>query len=240
MTIYRISPEKAKTEKSNAFRRTAIFLTISVLLGFLISGHFLLQQSNLAPLIAAILTTAVLLTLALWRGLGRLSRTLEDAYSSFEIIADGQTFTKRQKNTPDVTLALSEIRRTEEAQGKGFRICTDERFKNIWVPCELDGYEQLKAEIAALPDVELRMRSGAWLKTYLVLATFFLLFAVSVFVSDKRVVTGVSLLLAGYLLFSFFRHYRNPNLTTNGKRSLLWNAVLALIFLVRAVMVWRG
>jgi len=240
ITIYRISPEKAKAEKPRAFKRFAFIITSGVALGFLLGGQSILHESNPVPFIVSILSVALLLTVALWRGLGRLSQTLKDAYSTFEIIADEQSLTKKQKNTPDVTLARSEIRRIEEAQGKGFRICTDERFKNIWVPCELDGYEQLKGEIATLPGITIATTSAAWLKTYLALATFFLLFAVSVLVSDRRVVTGASLLLAGYLLFSFFSHYRNPNLTTRGKRSLLLNAVLALAFLARAAMVWRG
>jgi len=240
ITIYRISPEKAKAEKPRAFKRFAFIITSGVALGFLLGGQSIFHESNPVPFIVSILSVALLLTVALWRGLGRLSQTLKDAYSTFEISSDQQSLTKKQKNTPDVTLARSEIRRIEEAQGKGFRICTDERFKNIWVPCELDGYEQLKGEIATLPGITIATTSAAWLKTYLALATFFLLFAVSVLVSDRRVVTGASLLLAGYLLFSFFSQYRNPNLTTRGKRSLLLNAVLALAFLARAAMVWRG
>lgn len=240
MTIYRISAEKARIEKSKALRRSAWITTISLVFGFLLGGRFLFRENNRIVFIFGIVVLGLVLTVSLWRSLSRTKQFLAEAYSSFEISSDDQVLIKTQKNTPLVTLARSEIKRVEEAEGKGFRICTAERFKNIWVPCELDGYDQLRAEILALPGVELTTKSAAWLKSYLVLGAFLLVFAISILASDKRVASATSVVLAGYLFFTFFSHYRNPNLTTRGKRVLLWNPVAAIILLARAVIVWRG
>ena len=131
------------------------------------------------------------------------------------------------------------MRRVEEWQGKGFRICSSDRNRNIWVPCELEGYEQLKAEVLALPGVEITSKSAAWIRTYLTMAVLMLLIGLSVLATDKRIAAGASLVVGAYLVALFFKHYRNPNLTRKMKRQFLWSAFVGLCMLVRAVVVWR-
>jgi hypothetical protein len=132
------------------------------------------------------------------------------------------------------------VKRVEEYQGKGFRICAGDSQRNIWVPVELDGYEQLKADVLALPGVGIASKSHAWLRSYLIIGAMFGLIAVSLLASNKWLAVGASLVLASYFLFVPIKQYRNPNLTTRGRRQLLWVAFIGICMLTRAVILWRS
>lgn len=240
MTIYKISAANAQGEKSRAIKRSGYLTAISALVGILLGGRFIFYEKNPQVLFIWISIFAILLTFILWQSLRRTSKFLSEAYSSFEITADENTLTKKQKDTPDVQLARAEVKRIEEHQGKGFRICTNDWQRTIWVPCELDGYEQLKADILALPGVEITSKSQAWLRSYLIIAAMLLLFAVSVLADNKWLAVGASLVLASYFLFVPIKQYRNPNLTTRGRRLLLWLAFIGVCMLARAVILWRS
>jgi hypothetical protein len=108
------------------------------------------------------------------------------------------------------------------------------------VPSELDGYEQLKADMLALPGVGVTSKSHAWLRSYLIIGAMFFLIAVSLLTSNKWLAAGASLVLASYFLFVPIKQYRNPNLTTKGRRQLLWVAFIGICMLARAIILWRS
>ena len=114
MKIYRISTQKAKAERSKALKRTAFIMSAALFIGFLIGGRSFFQQRDPVVLLVWVGFVAVIVVLVVWAALHRTSRFLADAYSTFEIISDGQAWIKRQKNTPDVSIAKSEVRRVEE------------------------------------------------------------------------------------------------------------------------------
>jgi hypothetical protein len=240
MKSYRISSQNAQAERSKALKRSAFLGVAAILVGILLGGRAIFQEHEPRMVLAFALFCAAFLTVGIWRSLRRTSRFLDEAYSSFEIADDDKTWTKRQKNTPDVTLARSEVLRIEEWQGKGFRICTADRNKNIWVPCELDGYEQLRSEVLAVPGMTITSKSAAWLRSYFAIAALLTLFALSVLAREKWIAVVASLVLATWLLTLFVRHYRNPNLTVKGRRQFLWVAFVGICMLVRAIVIWRS
>lgn len=240
MNVYRISAANAQGEKSRAIKRSAYLIAVSMLVGVLLGGRSIFYEGNPQVLFIWIVMFGILFSIILWQSLRRTSKFLSEAYSSFEITADENTLTKKQKDTPDVQLARAEVKRIEEYQGKGFRICTDDSQRTIWVPCELDGYEQLKTDILALPGIKITSKSQAWLRSYLMIAVMFLLFAVSVLASNKWLASGASLVLASFFLFMPIKQYRNPNLTTRGRRLLLWLAFIGICMLARVVILWRS
>lgn len=240
MKVYRISERNAAAESSAALKRTGFMTGAAVVVAVLLGAKNLLGENSLRVILVEAMLIAVFVAVVVWQSLARAKRRLADAYASFQITDDGLKLTKEQKNSRDVTLMRTEIKRIEEFQGKGFRICTNEQVRNIWVPCEVDDYEQLKAALLSLPGVELSHQSRSWLKTYVVLGAFLALFAVSLIATDKRIVCGTSLLLSAYLFFAFLRHYRNPNLTKRGQRQLLWAGFVGLCLVIRAIVVWRS
>jgi hypothetical protein len=241
MFIYRISPSTAQAERSKNLKRSAILTAVSMLVGFLIGGRSFFTKIDPIVLIAVISFFGALFTFTIWRSLRKTSKFLKEAYTSFEIAVDEQAFTKKQKDTPDLTLARSEIRSIEELRGKGFRICTEDTSRNIWVPSELDGYEELKADVLAIPGVKEVSKSAAWLRSYVLIAALLLLIALSILSGNKWVVVLSNSSLSIYLLAVLVKQYRNPNLTARTRRKLLWVFLIGgLCFFVRAIFAWRG
>jgi hypothetical protein len=102
---------------------------------------------------AAVAPDGLLIWLAIWSSLPRINEIYKDVVSSF------------QKNG--------------KAKGSGLARMTV--LETSGFPCELDEYEQLKANILALPGVTFTISSKSWLKSYFVTAVFFwsLLFLLS-------------------------------------------------------------
>jgi hypothetical protein len=109
------------------------------------------------------------------------------------------------------------------------------------VPSEIDSYEEFKADVLAIPGVKKISKSAAWLRSYAVIAALLLLIALSILSSNKWVGVLSNSVLSIYLLSALVKHYRNPNLTVQTRRKLLWVFLIGgLCFLIRAIFAWRG
>jgi len=190
MNLYKISTKKGAEEGLAARKRTGFIIIIAAMVGVFAGGTSIVKVQDFRLIAIWITLAGVIIALAVWHGLVKTQRFLNQAYSSFQITDDGTTITKVQADTPQVSLARTEIKCVQEFQGKGFRICTATRDHNIWVPSELENYERFRADVSAIPGVEFTSQRHAWLKTYGALAVFLAVFAVSVLASDRRIVMG--------------------------------------------------
>lgn len=237
MSVYRISQEKAQVESSRAITRSVVLIIIAVVLGAAIGGHSIIFEGKADKLWFG--TMGLMLILAVIYTVKSLKRRLAEAYSSFELSIDDKCVTKSQKNTPTVTLLRSQITRVEEFQGKGFRISTEDRNSNIWVPLELEGYDELKTELRS-PSIEYRSQERSWLRSNVQLGFMLVLFAIQGLVPNKYVAASAAFLISGWLCTYFYRHFWNPNLSKKGKQQILLSLFLALVLAARAVLLLRG
>ncbi|HLJ90425.1 MAG TPA: hypothetical protein VKZ53_26690 [Candidatus Angelobacter sp.] len=236
MRIYKISEEKGKVERDATVRRT-VYLTSGILLISVL--YVVLSEARKGPLnLPFLMVSALFVAFVVLLSARRVNKLVDDAYASFALTVDGDSIHKVQKNTPDVVLRRSEIERIEELQGKGFKICTGERLRMIWVPCELEDYEQLKSELMSGGAIALVGKTHAWGKTYAGLAAYLALFFTQLVSSNRFVIAPAALGSSGYLFFALFRNYRNPNLTARGRRSMFWAALVGVAMLIRAVVIW--
>ncbi len=191
---------------------------------------------------AAFVTLAfvsLLFTYSVWRGLKLTAAKIDRAYSSFELSVDEQHITKKQADTPDVTIAMVEISGIEERPGQGFMVLTGNKSRQIWIPCEAESYDALKSQFSALPGVTSRIQTAGWTRYWAVLGAVLLLIATSVLANDKIFVIGSSTIV-GLFLIGSLRLVRNPNLSTGTKRQLMLGSLIGIAFLVRAYWVWRS
>lgn len=238
--IYKVSEQSAAAEKSNMLKRTAFINSAIVGVAMLVIGRPLLQQGNAAVIAIWIAIAGTTLCWAVWYSLRRIKRIYKETFPAFQITTDDLSISKTQPSTPDVTLLRTAITKVEEFQGKGFRICTADRFQNIWAPSELDDYEQLKAEVLSIPGVVFTTSASSWPKSYLVIAAMLVVFAVSVVLPDSRLAAGASVALGCSMFWLFFKNYRNPNLTDRTRREFLLWAFMGVCFLIRAFFQWRA
>lgn len=221
-----------------AIRRSVYISVMAVLAGLFIglrSSPFSARTDHLWYLLAPL---GLVVTILVFYHVTKTRRFLADAYSSFELTIEGDSITKRQKNTPDVTLLRSQVKRVEEYSGKGFRISTEDRSLNIWVPVELEGYEQVRAEILSLP-VDYRKEQRSWMRSYLGVALLLGLFLVQGIVPNKFIAAGAAFLISTWLFRIFYVYYWSPNLTKKGRQQILLSSLIGIAMLIRGFMLLR-
>jgi hypothetical protein len=239
MRTYRISEEKARAETPAAIQRSVYISLSAVLAGVFIGGRatFVEGRSDLPWFWLGSL--GLMITGLVFYWVSKTSRSLADAYSSFELTVDQVSLTKKQKNTPDVTLLRSQVKRIEEHEGKGFRICTDDRNVNIWVPVELEDYEVLKADLLSVP-VGYGREKSSWLRSYCWVAALLALFLIQGLAHNRFVASAAAFSISAWLFRGFYVHYRNPNLTKKGRRNIFFACWVGVALLVRGILLLRG
>jgi hypothetical protein len=239
MKTYRISEEKARAETPVALRRSVVMTVIALLTGCFIGARsiFLEGPTGRTWLLLAAIGVFVA-TMVLYK-VSKTRRFMQNAYSSFEFEIDGDLLTKKQKNTPTVTLLRSQVTRIEEFQGKGFRICTADRYRNIWIPMELEGYEELKADLLSSP-IDYRQQQRSWFLSYLYFVALILLLTITVLVANKYIAAGAAFLMSAWLLWAFFLSFKNPNLSSRGRRQVFFLLLIVVAMAARGILLLRG
>lgn len=237
MAVYRISREKAQVETRLAIKPMVYLVVLASILGALVGGHSILFGGKADRLWFG--TVGLGLVIMLIYSVRTTRRHLADVYSSFELSFESECVTRKQKNTSTISLPCSQISRIEEFQGKGLRICAQDRARNIWVPRELDGYEQLKAELSLLP-IEFRRLQGFWLRTYGRIGLLMGLFAVQLLATNRFVASVAALVIAAWFFRAARGYYRSADLTTHGKQQLTVTLLIGVAMLVRSVWLLRG
>lgn len=234
MKIYTISRERALQEKVALRKRMLVFFVIC-----LASTTFLpitLISHGWGPALRVWAPVALVVTLCGVLMTRRVSRLEDELCSTFELTWDGETLSRKQKNSPDVALFTSEITSIDERQGMGFRIRTPSMSKNIWVPCELDEYDAFKAAISAQTGVAVNLKRNAWTRAYGRLILYLVGAMVALLASNRLVAAVAGLSVAAAFFWVFGQQVRNPNLTSKG-RSMLWlSSAAVLVFLVVVIL----
>ena len=138
---YRMSEEAVAemVKRSHIRELPSIFLSLAVgaMLGWM--GH--------APrwLLCAVYGLLMFLSAASFRGLGRW----KDQWRSYELILDGDRIQRVEHGVVTLTLQKGEVTRLLERRDAGMTICTQDPRRSIWVPSVLNGYEDLRARLAA-------------------------------------------------------------------------------------------
>jgi hypothetical protein len=234
MKVYTISPERAHAEKIALRKRmlviSAICLASTTFLPITLISH------GWGPALRVWVPAALIVTLCGVLMTRRVSRFEDELCATFELTWDGETLSRKQKNSPDVALSTSEITAIEERQGMGFRIRTRSWSKNIWVPCELDEYDAFKAAISAKTGVAVNLTRNAWTRTYARVVFYLAGAMIALFASNRLVAAAAGFAVAAAFFWFFGKQVRSPNLTARGRRMLWLSLVLWLVFLLVVVV----
>lgn len=101
---------------------------------------------------------ALLIPFIVWNTIRRTRRLVKNAVETYELTLDELQITRIQRECPTMVILRNEAQRIAERTGQGLRIETSDSGKNIWVPKELEGYEEVKTLLlsttpAPLPSV---------------------------------------------------------------------------------------
>lgn len=236
--IYRLSPAAAEQDTNRMLLRSLSFNVFIMLI-------VLFVMSRNGQLAQPIMLVFVLCFFGLYTGLiayltiRRTRRLLKNAVETFELTIDDQQITRTQREAPTIVIPRSQVKCISEQAGRGFRIETANLRQNIWVPRELEGYDEVKTLLAAATEQSKTTRYP--LVIMYGLSLLFVAGFLTVLYSHQRsVVMGVgaaTLCFYIYYVFALIRSWQN---LSRPMKRILWVMVLpAIVVAARMAAVRR-
>jgi hypothetical protein len=184
---------------------------------------------------------AFLIPVIVWNTIRRTRRIVKNAVETYELTIDELQITRTQRECSTMVISRSEVQRIAERTGQGFRIETSDYKKNIWVPKELEGYEEVKTLLLSTTPAQastmrypLAIVYGASL---LMIAGFFTV----MWSKQRMLVTTAGLIVVCVLIYSAVELARSwPNLSRQTKRTA-WIMVFPILAVIaKIVAVWQN
>jgi len=236
---YRVSPAAAEQDTNRMLVRSlslSIFIVLAVPFVMVYTG----QLSGPRDLKFFLPFYALLIPIIIWNTIRRTRRIVKNAVETYELTIDELQITRTQRECPTMVISRNDVQRIAERTGQGFRIETSDSKKNIWVPRELEGYEEVKALVlSTTPAQASTMRyplAITYSATLLVVGGFFTV----MWSKQRMLVTTAGLVVLGVFVYSAVELSRYwPNLSRQTKRTA-WVMVFPILVVIgRIVAVWR-
>jgi hypothetical protein len=130
--------------------------------------------------------------------------------------------------------------RFQEITGKGAMLKTSDASQFLWLPDEIEGYEQVLNRIAEWVPREAAQKTmpginNPWATLPICFISILLIFSISV----PWIVTVVAFLFTGFLLYHIVYAIRNPNISRGMALYILIGVSISVALVVRHVLtVW--
>ena len=236
---YRLS--RAATEQdTNRILVRSLSFTILVMLIPLFVMLFTGQLSDPRALITVLCGFGLLLAFVVYRIIRRVRKMMTNAIETYELTIDDLQITRTQRECPTMVIPRFEVKRLSERAGQGFKIETANFRQCIWVPAELEGYEEVKALLLSTTAAETRTVRHPLVVAYaaqvLMVVGFFI-----VMLSERRVlVTAVGAAILCFYIYYVFQLVRTwPNASRATRRALWITPLPALALVARVAGMWR-
>lgn len=237
--IYRLSPAAAEQDTNRMLLRSLSFNVFIMLI-------VLFVMSRNGQLAQPIMLVFVLCFFGLYTGLiaylsiRRTRRLLKNAVETFEFTIDDQQITRTQREAPTIVIPLSQVKRISEQADRGFRIETANWRHCIWVPRELEGYDEVKTLVLAAATEQSKTSRHPLVIMYGLSLLFVAGFLTVLYSHQRSVVMGVgaaTLCFYIYYVFALIRSWQN---LSRPMKRILWVMVLpAIVVAARMAAVRR-
>jgi hypothetical protein len=231
--------EATERDANKLLMRTLTFQTLVMLLPLFVM-LFTGQLSQPRVLITVLVFWALLLAFAIQRIIRRVRKLTRAAASTYELTIDDHQIMRVQHDCPTLTIPRDAIRKIAERAGQGFRIETADPALNIWVPRELEGYDEVKMLLLTSSPVETSTMQHPVAITYATMIASLIAFFVVMGTHNRIVVTLLGAALLAVIGWYFAYVVRvSANLSRSVKRSTWVVGLPALALIARIVSVWR-
>jgi hypothetical protein len=179
-----------------------------------------------------------LLGFIFYRAHRRSTRQLDETFSSFRIILDGDTLIRRQSGLEDIAIQRNEVTAIYESPAGGLAVRTNVRSKFLGVPAFLERYEELRDHLSSWqPIIERRfpVRLATYGSTLGVLA----LFGTFLLSQGTAVVVASGVLLFLGIVVSSIYIRRSPHIEQRVKKQVWAFVLVLLMIIVRIYLVLR-
>lgn len=236
---YRLSAAAADQDTNRQLVRSVSFTILIILIVpfVMVSTGQLHGTRDLIPIFVLY---AFLIPFIIWRVIRRTRRMLRNAVETYQLTIDEIQITRTQKECPTMVILRSSVERISERAGQGFRIETAKRAENIWVPGELEGYEEVKALLLSTTPAEASTMRHPLALTYGYSVLGIIAFFAVMWSHERMLVTGAGLVVLCFFVAYTFQVARAwPNLSPQTKRTVWVIALPTLAVVARIVSVWK-
>lgn len=239
---YRLRPELFEEEKSRLLRGFyAAFLMALVAALILTASSVKISPGPQLVIALAVITMSAVFTISIgfW-AIFRSLRLRQDLWHSFELTLTEDRIMRRASDHNDFAVTRPEITGFDETSGQGFFIKTSNGHRFIYVPAALEGYEDLKHELAAwMPFPPARTRDPIWRSPFFVGAACLAAWSVLWYSQSKEYVVLSAFVLLVFLFSTFIGVLRSPRTSRTMKRTSWLYLAVAVLALMRIYAMFR-
>jgi hypothetical protein len=236
-SVYRLRPELLEKNRRELVLTNAIVMLVCfgvVLLVFVVVAE---RRFIVGAIILLAFITVIFVTFTIWL-LRRELRRLDRMYSSYVFEIYDDRVRRLQSDIPALELDRSDIARFEVIPGKGARLMTAKFATFIWIPDELDGYEDLIGELSFWKQ-PLTRTNLPFVFQQLVGNLLLLLGSVATILLPHRgTATLVGAATICFIVYSAAHAIRNPNNSNVLKRRSIWSLLMVAILAHRLWSLW--
>jgi len=149
----------------------------------------------------------------------RSMKRQKQLWETYELTVDGDTISRKQDNTPIITLNRSEIVEIIENAEGHLQIKTAARTNFITVPSSIREREALIKLLASFGTINKQSRKSVNLLAFLIPVVFVFLMVVLYTATDKKIILASGTLLSLGLIWSFIEMQRSKHLDKRIKRA---------------------
>jgi hypothetical protein len=165
-------------------------------------------------------------------------RKMERLYLSYELAIDEIGIRRDQADTPPFVSEWREVTRAEVTTGKGIRLLTGKFATFLWIPDELERYEEVLAVVQLRCPVENKAGLPFYLRQNVTGFLYILLLFAALSLENRMAATLVSVLTLATISFAVVHTLKNPNATTKLKRGMIWYLLPVGMMLYRLWTLW--
>lgn len=238
-TTYRLSPAATQQDTNRILLRSLSFTVICMLIPMFVM-LFTAQLSDPKFMVTFLALYGMVMAMVIGITIRRTRRMMQNAVETFELTIDDLQITRTQRECPTITISRGAIKRISERAGQGFRIETANVNQNIWVPKELEGYEEIKLLLLSSAAEQPKTMRHPVAITYASSLIFAAGFLIVMYSQRKLLVTTTGAACLGFYVYYVFQLKRSwPNLSRTMKRMLLVSLLPVLFVASRIISMWR-
>lgn len=216
---------KIRKDGFNEIRKSMLLKASPILLLTTIAGFAINnlnsqgEQNDINILPFTSLMVLGIFAFGLYRGVNKQKEILD----SYELMLDSDGITRKQHNTPTITIANSDLSEIIKNPNGSFTIKGNSPINVMIVPAQIDNYDILEKLLAERSAISIKT-SEPFLQKFSGLVTILIIgMMAAVYISKDKIIVGITgtLLLAGFG-YSFIEVRRSKNLDNKTKKGIWW------------------
>ncbi|PXY41819.1 hypothetical protein DMB65_04445 [Flavobacterium cheongpyeongense] len=232
--IFKIRPNGFEDMKKQLIIKSVPTLLLSMTFGIAIVFFNSKEKEDVLDVLPFMIPICLFaLGYGLYKGLKRQKMLFE----SYKLIFSENNVVREQVNTPIINIQFSDIQSITKDKKGGYVIKGKSAVETILIPAQIDNYENLEILCNQIKPIEEFQQPKFDEKYRIPFVLLTLCCMAIVYVSDNKILVGVSaLIVSGMLISSFIKIRKNKNIDNKTKRSSYYSLLVLVSVLIVTIM----